>query len=96
MTPIEEKGSMRGGDVVADTQAFELCWAFIRAVQQATGQVRLYDNEIAHARKLAMRDVSAADVKAATLNVCDQAIQRRAGVPSLADVVRHFDVQADK
>ncbi len=94
--PIEEKGSMRGGDENTHTRASEVCWAYIRAVQQATGQVRLFDNEIAHARRLAMRDISAADVKAATLNVCDQAIQRRAGVPSLADVVHHFDVQADK
>ncbi len=74
----------------------ELCHAYLRAVQQATGQVRLYDNEIAHARRLALREVSADDVRAATLAVCDQAIERRAGVPALADVVRYFDVQENK
>ena len=56
------------------------------AIQQATGQVRLYDNEIAHARRLAVAGYTAADVSAATLNVCDAAIERRAGVPSLYDV----------
>lgn len=66
--------------------ADEICNAYISAVQQATGQVRLYANEIAHARKLAMAEHSAADVKAATLLVCDKALERRAGVPSLYDV----------
>ena len=84
---------MRGGDENTHTQASEICWAYIRAVQQATGQVRLFDNEIAHARRLAMRDICAADVKAATLTVCDKALERRGGVPSLADVVGYFDVQ---
>ena len=64
----------------------EICNAYIRAVQQATGQVRLYDNEIAHARRLAAAGFTAADVRAATLNTCDAAIERRAGVPSLYDV----------
>tara|TARA_E500000318_G_scaffold102364_1_gene106604 strand:- start:512 stop:1066 length:555 start_codon:yes stop_codon:yes gene_type:complete len=64
----------------------EICNAYIRAVQQATGQVRLYDNEIAHARRLANAGFTAADVRAATLNTCDAAIERRAGVPSLYDV----------
>ena len=64
----------------------EICNAYIRAVQQATGQVRLYDNEIAHARRLAAAGFTADDVRAATLNTCDAAIERRAGVPSLYDV----------
>ena len=79
-----------------DAHASALCHAFIRAVQQATGQVRLYDNEIAHARRLAERDATVDDVTAATLLVCDEAIQRRAGVPSMADVVRRYDVQEHK
>lgn len=65
-----------------------ICNAYIAAVQQATGQVRLYANEIAHARKLAEAGHSAADVRAATLNVCDAALERRAGVPSLWDVAQ--------
>ena len=67
-------------------EASAIAHAYIRAVQQATGQVRLYDNEIAHARRLAVAGYTAADVSAATLNVCDAAIERRAGVPSLYDV----------
>ena len=89
-------GGLGDENVVADAQASALCHAFIRAVQQATGQVRLYDNEIAHARRLAERDATVDDVTAATLLVCDEAIQRRAGVPSMADVVRRYDVQEHK
>jgi len=95
-THAEDKGGLGDGNVVADTHAMGLCHAFLKAVQEATGQVRLFDNEIAHARRLSLRDVSIGDVRAATLLVCDQAIQRRAGVPSMADIVRHFDVQEDK
>jgi hypothetical protein len=94
--PTEDKGGLGDAQPQTDTHAGELCHAYLRAVQQATGQVRLYDNEIAHARRLALRDVSVDDVRAATLTVCDQAIERRAGVPALADVVRYFDVQENK
>lgn len=93
---IEDKGGLGDAQPQTDTHAGELCHAYLRAVQQATGQVRLYDNEIAHARRLALREVSADDVRAATLAVCDQAIERRAGVPALSDVVRYFDVQENK
>jgi hypothetical protein len=92
----EDKGGLGDAQPQTDTHAGELCHAYLRAVQQATGQVRLYDNEIAHARRLALRDVSVADVQAATLAVCDHALERRAGVPALADVVRYFDVQDNK
>jgi len=64
----------------------ELCHAYINVVMQATGQVRLFDNEISHATRLASAGFTAADVKAATLNTCDAALERRAGVPSLYDV----------
>jgi len=63
-----------------------LAQTYIRAVMQATGQVRLIDNEMSHARRLANAGFTAADVEAATLNTCDKAIERRAGVPSLYDV----------
>lgn len=93
---VEDKGGLGDGNNYTDAHASALCHAFIRAVQQATGQVRLYDNEIAHARRLAERDATVDDVTAATLLVCDEAIQRRAGVPSMADVVRRYDVQEHK
>lgn len=75
-----------------DAEASAICHAYIKAVQQATGQVRLFANEIAHARRMANAGHKAADAYAATLNVCDQALERRAGVPSLADVARAMDV----
>ena len=70
----------------ADPVAEAITHAYLRAVQQATGQSRMFDNEIAHARKLAAAGFTVADVTAATLNVCDSALERRAGVPSLYDV----------
>ena len=88
--PANVIGGMGDGQLNTHTtdqpEASAIAHAYIRAVQQATGQVRLYDNEIAHARRLAVAGFTAADVRAATLNVCDQAIERRAGVPSLYDV----------
>jgi hypothetical protein len=85
-------GGMGDTDLVSRAsdlpEASAICHSYIRAVQQATGQVRLYDNEIAHARRLAVAGYTAADVSAATLNVCDKAIERRAGVPSLYDVAQ--------
>jgi hypothetical protein len=71
-----------------DPTAAAITHAYIKAVQQATGQVRLYANEIAHGRKLSVAGHNAADVYAATLNVCDAALERRAGVPSLYDVAQ--------
>ena len=71
-----------------DPAAEAITHAYLRAVQQATGQSRMYDNEIAHARKLAAAGFTVADVTAATLNVCDAALERRAGVPSLYDVAQ--------
>lgn len=88
---IEEIGGLGDREPQTDTRAGELCWAYLRAVQQATGQTRMFDNEIAHARRLALLDITADDVRAATLNVCDEALQRRAGVPALSDVARRFD-----
>jgi len=72
----------------ADPVAEAITHAYLRAVQQATGQSRMFDNEIAHARKLAQAGFTVADVTAATLNVCDSALERRAGVPSLYDVAQ--------
>ena len=72
----------------ADPVAEAITHAYLRAVQQATGQSRMFDNEIAHARKLAAAGFTVADVTAATLNVCDSALERRAGVPSLYDVAQ--------
>lgn len=69
-----------------DPAAEAIAHTYLSAVQQATGQVRMYDNEIAHARRLALAGFTAADVRAATLNTCDAALERRAGVPSLYDV----------
>lgn len=68
--------------------AAEICHHYIRAVQQATGQVRLFDNEITQARRLAIEGHTAEAVHAQTLAVCGAALAKRAGVPALADVAR--------
>jgi len=63
-----------------------ICHAYLRAVQQATGQVRLYDNELAHGRRLALDGWDKEAVYETTLAVADERLKRRAGVPSLYDV----------
>ena len=92
-TPIKEEGGLGDGQSYSHTQASEVCHAYLRAVQQSMGQVRLFDNEIAHARRLATEGKEADVVASATKVVCALAMQRRAGVPSLADVARYLDVQ---
>ncbi len=86
----KEIGGLGDRDIYSHTPddpvAEAITHTYISAVQQATGQVRMYDNEIAHARRLSAAGFTAADVKAATLNTCDAALERRAGVPSLYDV----------
>lgn len=86
----KETGGLGDADLYTHTPddpvAEAIAHTYLSAVQQATGQVRMYDNEIAHARRLALAGFTAADVRAATLNTCDAALERRAGVPSLYDV----------
>jgi len=81
-TPVKEKGGV--GDV--EPLAHILTHAFLAAVQRATGQVRLYDNELAHGRRLALDSWDKETVYETTLMVCDERLKRRAGVPSLYDV----------
>lgn len=89
---IKETGGLGDRDIYSHTPddpvAEAITHTYISAVQQATGQVRMYDNEIAHARRLSAAGFTAADVRAATLNTCDAALERRAGVPSLYDVAQ--------
>ena len=63
----------------------QLAHAFISAIQQATGQVVLFDNVINHARKLAS-DVTVEQLTQATLDVSKARLAKRQGVPSLRDV----------
>ena len=92
MGDIKETGGLGDRDIYSHTPddpvAEAITHTYISAVQQATGQVRMYDNEIAHARRLSAAGFTAADVRAATLNTCDAALERRAGVPSLYDVAQ--------
>jgi hypothetical protein len=77
-----------GDDAALSTLSHTLAHAYARAVQSRTGQVRNVASEINHARRLALADISTEQVRAATVQACDQALARRAGVPSLADVAR--------
>lgn len=81
-TPVKEIGGV--GDV--EPLAHILTHAYLAAVQRATGQVRLYDNELAHGRRLALDGWDKDEVYEATLTVADERLKRRAGVPSLYDV----------
>jgi hypothetical protein len=89
--PIKEEiGSVRD-ETALNTLSHTLAHAYARAVQSRTGQVRNVASEINHARRLALSDISIEQVRAATVQACDQALARRAGVPSLADVARMID-----
>ena len=83
----EEIGSVRD-DTALNTLSHTLAHAYARAVQSRTGQVRNVASEINHARRLALANISIEQVRDATIQACDAALTRRAGVPSLADVAR--------
>ena len=89
--PITEEIGGAGVDASLSTLSHTLAHAYARAVQSRTGQVRTIANEINHARKLALLDISIDQVRDATVQACDEALARRAGVPSLADVARLID-----
>jgi hypothetical protein len=86
--PTHKEIGVIGGETALNTLSHTLVHAYARAVQARTGQVRAIANEINHARKLALLDITIEQVRAATVQACDQALARRAGVPSLADVAR--------
>ena len=86
--PIKEEIGGSGDDTALNTLSHTLAHAYARAVQSRTGQVRNVASEINHAQRLALADISIEQVRAATVQACDAALARRAGVPSLADVAR--------
>jgi len=86
--PTHEEIGGSGDDTALNTLSHTLAHAYARAVQSRTGQVRNVASEINHARRLALADISIEQVRAATVQACDAALARRAGVPSLADVAR--------
>jgi hypothetical protein len=86
--PIKEEIGGSGDDTALSTLSHTLAHAYARAVQSRTGQVRNVASEINHARRLALADISIDQVRDATIQACDAALARRAGVPSLADVAR--------
>ena len=90
--PIKEEIGGSGDDAALNTLSHTLAHAYARAVQSRTGQVRNVASEINHARRLALAGISIEQVRAATVQACDQALARRAGVPSLADVARLIGV----
>jgi hypothetical protein len=77
-----------GGPGDSQPLAHTLACAYSAAVNRALGQVRLAENEGGAARVLAAQGRTVDDVTAATLETCRDALARRAGVPSLADVAR--------
>jgi hypothetical protein len=89
--PIKEEIGGAGDETALNTLSHTLAHAYARAVQSRTGQVRNVASEINHARRLALANISIEQVREATVQACDQALARRAGVPSLADVARMID-----
>jgi len=81
-----------GGTGETERQTHILTHAYLAAIQKATGQVRLYDNEASHGRKLALANVTVEEITQATMDAADEALKRRAGVPSLYDVAARMQV----
>jgi hypothetical protein len=86
--PTHEEIGGVGDETALNTLSHTLAHAYARAVQSRTGQVRNVASEINHARRLALANISIQQVRDATIQACDAALARRAGVPSLADVAR--------
>ena len=87
----ESKGGLGDAQSCSHTHAEALAHAFVRAIQQATGQVVLFDNVINHARRLP-EEVSVEQLTEATLAVSRARLARRQGVPSLQDVEEELGV----
>ena len=81
----EGKGGLGDAKPCMHTHAEALAHGFVRAVQQATGQVLLVDNVVNHARRVD-ESVTVEQVIEATLTVCRARLQARQGVPSFADI----------
>lgn len=87
----ESKGGLGDAQSLTHTHAEALAHAFIRAIQQATGQVVLFDNVINAARRLP-EEISPGQLAQATLDVSRARLARRQGVPSIQDVAATLDV----
>lgn len=81
----ESEGGLGDAEPCMHTHAQALAHGFVRAVQQATGQVLLVDNVVNHARRVD-ESVTVEQVMDATLTVCRARLQARQGVPSFADI----------
>lgn len=87
----ESKGGLGDAQSRSHTHAEALAHAFVRAIQQATGQVVLFDNVINHTRRLP-EEVSVEQLAEATLSVSRARLAKRQGVPSLQDVAEELGV----
>ncbi len=87
--PEKEIGGLGDAQDEIQIQAHALTHAYLRAVQQKTGQVKLFDNEVAHGRKLAGK-IAPAELQRLTTEVCEDWLKRRAGVPSLYDIAERI------
>lgn len=87
----ESKGGLGDAQSLSHTHAEALAHAFVRAIQQATGQVVLFDNVINHTRRLP-EEVSVEQLTEATLSVSRARLAKRQGVPSLQDVAEELGV----
>lgn len=70
-------------------QAQALAHAYARGVQQATGQVRLPENEIRAAMTL-VDVIHPPELVTLTFETCKEWLSRRAGIPALSDIGRQL------
>ena len=82
--PINDMGS---GDCNAlQSLSHALAHSYAAAITRTTGQTRIIDNEINHARRLAEKGATVEQVTMATEALARQWLAERRGVPSLYDV----------
>lgn len=86
----EETGGL-GGDAALSAISHTLARAYAATLERRTGQARNIANEINTARRLAEKGVTVQQVTEATEALCRAAIERRGGLPFLADVARHLN-----
>jgi len=80
-----------GEDAALISLSHTLARAYAATLERRTGQARNITNEINTARRLAEKGVTVQQVTEATEALCRAAIERRGGLPFLADVARHLN-----
>ena len=87
--PAKEIGGLGDAEQLDSALALSLAHAFCRGLAEATGQVRLPENEVNVARRLVGK-ITPPELVVLTRTTCQDWLRRRAGLPCLSDVTGHL------